>query len=782
VKYRRKYWLIGLLVALATWYYFLLPTVLFNDPTSTLLESADGQLLGAKIAADGQWRFPQGHTFSTKYTVCLIAYEDRRFAWHNGVDIGAVGRAFWHNLRQGKIAEGGSTISMQVIRLMRKGKPRTVTEKIIESVMATRLEWRYSKRDILLLYMAHAPFGSNVVGLEAAAWRYFGRSPHDLSWAEAAMLAVLPNAPALIHPGRNRKALLEKRNALLRALCTMGFLTDEDARLAQLEPLPDKPFALPMQAPHLLERLAKTNEGTLIHTTLDAVLQERATRVVNDHAQRLQGNSVNNAAALIIDNRSGRVVAYVGNVTGRGNKEHGEDVDIIMAPRSTGSILKPFLYAALLDEGEVLPNMLVPDVPTYISGFAPQNFSKRFDGAVPVHEALERSLNVPWVRMLQDFGLNKFYELLKKTGITTLTFPADHYGLSLILGGAEASLWDISAGYASLSRTLNHFTVYNGKYDAGDWQKPVFMPHTAPSATVLSDEGQISAAACWLVFDALSEVRRPEEEAEWQSFPSSRRVAWKTGTSYGNRDAWAVGTTPAYTIGVWVGNASGEGRPMLTGVGSAAPVLFDLFNLLPSTSWYAQPFDEMAKIAVCRQSGHRTTELCEEADSMWVPLSGLDTQPCPYHVLVHLDSRGQFRVNADCEAAHRLVSRAWFVLPPVQEWYYRTKHYTYQPLPPIDPRCATVVQSLPMAVVYPENGLAVVLTKQLDGAMGKLDLQATHRRREATLYWHLDEIYLGATQYIHHMPVVPEPGLHTLTLIDDEGLRLKSRFRVENKM
>ncbi|MDR3184442.1 MAG: penicillin-binding protein 1C [Prevotellaceae bacterium] len=781
MKNWQRYRLLGLFALLGAGYYFALPAKLFRDPASTLVESAGGRLLGAKIAADGQWRFPARKITSLKYAICLMAYEDKRFMHHRGVDFLATGRAFRHNLRQGKIVEGGSTISMQVIRLMRKGRPRTIREKMIECVLATRLEWRCSKREILELYMAHAPFGGNVVGIEAAAWRYFGRSPRHLSWAEAAMLAVLPNAPALIHPGRNRDALLKKRNALLDDLCRLRLLSEEDSRLAQLEPLPGEPFALPAIAPHLVERLAKTREGERTATTIDYFLQQHAVQVLNTHAEQLRGNSVNNAAAVIIDNRSGGVLAYVGNVTGRHHREYGEDVDLITSPRSTGSILKPFLYAGLIDEGDLLPNTLVPDVPTFLSGFAPQNFRKTFEGAVPVHEALERSLNVPWVRLLQDFGLARFYDLLKKMGITSLKYPSEHYGLSLILGGAEASLWDICAVYASMSRTLEHFSVYNSQYAAADWRKPLLTPpeHTPPPA--VGEDCLISAAACWLVFDALSDVQRPEEEAEWKTFPSSRRVAWKTGTSYGNRDAWAVGVTPAYTIGVWVGNASGEGRPMLTGVGSAAPVLFDLFNLLPPTQWYAQPFDEMVRIAVCRESGHRATALCENADSMWVARSGLDTPPCPYHILVHLDRHGKYRVNADCEEAHRIISRPWFVLPPVQEYYYRTKHYAYAPLPPVDPRCTTVAQQRPMALIYPEHGLAVVPAKQLGGELGKIELQATHRRRSAIIYWHLDEEYLGATQYFHSMPVVPSAGQHAVTLVDDEGASLTSRFRVEEK-
>ncbi|MDR3235530.1 MAG: penicillin-binding protein 1C [Prevotellaceae bacterium] len=773
----RKYWYVWLCVTLGIWYYFSLPEVLFHTPVSTLLESADGQLLGAKIAADGQWRFPPSDTVSEKYEHCVIAYEDKRFMQHSGVDAQAICRALWHNLRAGKIVEGGSTISMQVVRLMRR-KPRTVKEKIIECVLATRLECRYSKREILQLYRSHAPFGSNVVGIEAASWRYFGRSPRELSWAEAAMLAVLPNAPSLIHPGRNRSALLKKRNDLLDEMAQLGWLSEADKRLAQLETLPEKPLPLPMSAPHALERLAKSHEGEHIVGTLHASLQQRAAQVVNDHAKQWQGNEVHNAAALIIDNRSSSVLAYVGNVANRHDKAHGEDVDIITSWRSTGSILKPFLYAALLDEGELLPGTLLPDIPVYISGFAPQNFNKTFDGATPAYEALQRSLNIPAVHLLQQFGVGKFHAWLKHAGLTSLHSPPDHYGLALILGGAEASLWDVTAIYAAMSRTLNHYLIYNGKYSAADWQKPTFTPHEAVATPLLHDEYTLSAAACWQLFEILSEVQRPEEEAVWKDFPSSRRVAWKTGTSYGNRDAWAVGTTPDYTIGVWAGNANGEGRPMLTGTGYAAPLLFDLFNLLPPTSWYKQPFDEMTQTAVCRQSGHRATELCEVADSVWIAGSGLDSPLCPYHILVHLDRHERYRVTADCEEVHKIVTRPWFVLPPAQEWYYRMKHFTYKPLPPVAPHCAVVAQQ-PMALIYPANGVSIVLAKQMNGTLGKLDLQATHRRRNAVIYWHLDEEYLGATQYFHNMPMIPTSGTHTLTLVDEEGMGLKSWFVVE---
>ncbi len=769
---------VGLLLASG---FLLLPSSFDDVPFSTVIESADGRLLGAKIAADGQWRFPASGPLPDKYKRCVVAFEDRRFYYHFGIDPLAVGRALLVNLRQRKIVEGGSTLSMQTVRLMRQGKSRTFIEKAIEAVLAVRLELRYSKAEILGLYALHAPFGGNVVGIDAAAWRYYGRPPAALSWAEAATLAVLPNAPALIHPGRNRSALLKKRNKLLARLSASGEMDAQDLSLAQAEPLPGQPLPLPMEAPHLLKRLARTGAGKVFHTTVSYSLQQYATEVVNRHGIQQRANEVNNLAALILENETGRVLAYVGNVTDAYDGDQGEQVDLITAPRSTGSILKPFLYAALYDEGSLLPGMLVPDVPTYINGFVPQNFTKSYDGAVPAHAALERSLNIPAVLLLQEYGLSRFHALLRRMGFSTIVYAPEHYGLSLILGGAEVNLWEVSSAYASLSRTLNRFYRTNGYYTASDWNRPVLTENERPvSDTCLETTGILGAAACWQLLNSLAEVNRPEGETEWKYFRSSRKLAWKTGTSYGNRDAWAVGTTPEYTVGVWVGNASGEGRPSLTGVTAAGPVLFDLFNLLPATSWYSQPYDEMSHISVCRQSGYRATELCTETDSVWVANAGLDTPPCPYHQLVHLDASGRYRVTSDCFSPHTMLSRSWFVLPPAQAYFYKNNHHFYEPLPPLHPQCLSGQPVQSMALLYPQNGFRIVLTRQCEGGMGQLVMQATHRRTDAVIYWHLDKAYLGSTgNGQHQLAVLPEPGRHVLTLVDDEGNTISGSFLVE---
>ena len=561
------------------------PRTLFPEACSTLLYSSDGQLLGARIAPDGQWRFPPADSLPGKFVTCLLTYEDKRFFRHSGVDPVAIVRAMRINLSRGKVVSGGSTITMQLARIARGNRDRTLYEKMVETGYALLLETAFDKHQILNLYASHAPFGGNVIGIETAAWRYFGRSAADLSWAESATLAVLPNSPALIHPGRNRARLKAKRDKLLTALKERGILDETEYGLSLLEPLPEAPVPLPDEAPHLLERLAADAPGTRITTSVNRMLQRQTQEIVNRYARDYASNHIHNLAALIADAETGEVLAYAGNVTFKADARKGNQVDIITSPRSTGSILKPFLYAAMLHDGQLLPGTLVSDVPLNLNGFSPQNYNKTFYGAVPAHRAIERSLNVPLVRMLSAYNTGRFMSLLKKAGMTTLRFSEEHYGASLILGGAEGTLWDLIGMYASLARTLAHYRTYNGRYDPADIHP--LTPYPAPPADPvrsvadkrLTDKPFLSAASIWFAFEAMSALNRPEEEADWQQFGSMKQVAWKTGTSYGGRDAWAIGTTPRYTVGVWVGNASGEGRPGLTGVGNAAPVLFDLFSL-----------------------------------------------------------------------------------------------------------------------------------------------------------------------------------------------------------
>lgn len=764
------------LVAIVIAYYFCLPSTLFKAPTATVITSANNALLGAQIATDGQWRFPSNDSVPKKFKTCVLLFEDEYFYYHPGFNPVSIFKAFRDNLKSKAVKRGGSTITQQVIRLSRKNKRRTYFEKVVEIILATRLEFRDSKNSILAHYASHAPFGGNLVGLDAAAWRYFNTSPNQLSWAQSATLAVLPNAPSLIYPGKNQEKLLKKRNALLKKLLNHAVIDSLTYRLSIAEVLPEKPFALPKHAPHLLQRIAKTHTGNYVKTTINAHLQKRVNHIVKTHYNTLKQNEIYNAAVLVMDVNTRHIKAYVGNTPT--DKAHQKDVDIINKPRSTGSVLKPFLYAAMLDAGDILPHTLVADVPTQYGSYNPENYNKTFDGAVPAGRALSRSLNVPSVRMLQEFGLDRFHHYLKALKLKDIKYSANHYGLSLILGGAESNLWDLCKSYAALSSTLNHFNSSSSEYFTNEFCEPtVFASQQIDFGVKTQEKVLFDAASVYLTYESLKAVNRPEGNENWEFFDNSKQIAWKTGTSFGFRDAWAIGATTNYVVGVWVGNADGEGRPGLVGLQAAAPILFDVFNVLPNSTWFAKPFDAMQRIELCKTSGYRASQNCETTTQTYVQLSGLKTKPCPYHIWINLDKTETYQVNTSCESVTNIIGKSWFVLPPLMAYYYKAKNPFYKPLPKYRSDCKEAATTH-MAFIYPNENNNIFLPKDFNGKTNDLILQLAHSKPDTTVFWYVNETYLGATTTIHEMAIKPKPGKHTVTVVDTQGNEAKRSFVV----
>lgn len=756
------------------WYFQSLPPTLVAKTHSQVLLDRQGRLLSAHIAEDGQWRFPAIEKVPDKFATALIQFEDRRFREHRGVDVLALMRASYDNLRQQRIVSGASTLSMQVIRIARGNPPRTFVEKLVELFRAWRLESVYSKDEILQLYASHAPFGGNVVGLEAAAWRYFARDPEHLSWAEQAMLAVLPNNPALIHPGRNRGQLLQKRNRLLARLYEVKALSKLDYELALAEPLPEAPHLLPRLAPHLLDTLAlRYPQGERFRSTLDASLQQQLTTLAQRTGEQLALEGIQNLAILVLDNRSMETLAYIGNRPAMDYRsEQGHAIDLIQRARSTGSTLKPLLFADMLEQGLILPDSLIADVPVNYTGFTPQNFNRQYHGAVSAREALARSLNIPFVNLLSLRGVGPFLMYLRQMGFQHLQRSAQNYGLSLVLGGAEASLWDLTVAYANLAHLAQDPSNKQAYWQQGRRLK------TESAAT--NRVATLSTASAWLTLDSLLGVARPGDEGYWDKFSSSRKVAWKTGTSYGQRDAWAIGTTLEYTVGVWVGNANGEGRAGLTGTQSAAPILFNTFNLLPpSKGWFQRPDAQLTEMNICRDDGYLSNGYCV-TKTVKVPTSSHFARITPYHQRIYLDATQQWRVNSDCEPVSTMQARDWFVLPPDQAHYYQQYHADYQPLPAWRADCVAelVNQVDALSLIYPQEGTQVYLPREIDGKLGELVLRAVPTQPEALLYWHLDNQFLGTTQHFHQLAAQPAAGKHRLVVVDEAGNRIERSFEV----
>lgn len=751
---RRRIYLLTFLLFLV-WWWNCLPEPLFRAPYSTVTESNAGHLLGARIAKDEQWRFPPGDSVPKRFQEAIILFEDAHFRYHPGVDLLAILRALWQNWEAGSIVSGGSTISMQVIRLSRANPPRTYWEKVTEILRAMRLELRYSKDEILALYAAHAPFGGNVVGLDAAAWRYFGLAAHQLSWSEMASLAVLPNAPGVIHPGRNRQRFAEKRNRLLQELLQEGHFDSLAYRLALKEPLPLEPYALPDLAHHLTDMQAKELPEQRIQTSLNRSWQMRVEEMLDQHLLRWRGNSVHNAAALVMDLNDGAIKVYVANTSRR--TTDGAEINMLHKPRSTGSILKPMLYADAFASGQLSPYALVPDIPTRFGDFTPKNFDLKYRGATPAYTALQQSLNVPAARVLRDMGVPIFLHRLQAYGLQGLSADPDHYGLSLILGGAEVPAEQIAQFYRRWLWAMEEKeerTVYDPlgrplKFDA--------LPQSDPAAIYAS-------------LEIMEGLNRPKE---WQNWGSERRMAWKTGTSYGFRDAWAVGTDGRWLVVCWTGNANYEGRPGVIGVETSAPLLFRIMDYLPAGAFFEPPYDWQVQQVICAESGFLAQEHCREHDTIYGSKAPLKT--CGYCKPILLD-QDLNRVHKDCGQGP-FIDSSWMILSPAMTWYAQRSSLNYEAPPAWSALCEAANEET-LEFIYPEKFEVVRRSRDFEGHLGTVILEAGHRLGEVPVYWYVDEEYLGTTEHHHRMEVALEPGLHQLLIMDEAGNTAHSRIKV----
>jgi len=744
----------------------VLPFVLFALcivlPSKIITESGDyafalydknGVLTGASVAKDGQWRFEKGD-IPEKFKKSIILFEDRRFYSHHGIDALSVLRAAYSDIKARKIVSGGSTITMQLARILNKSPRRTFIQKGVEALEALYLEALFTKDEIISMYAANAPFGGNVVGIEAASWRYFNRPPDSLSWAEYATLAVLPNQPSLVRPGENAHILQSKRDRLLYRLYKTKSLTVDEYNLAISEALPEKPYPLPLHAPHYLEAMKKQNPGkSKFYTSLDLQIQLNVSRIIEKWSDEFAERGINNAAVIVIDNDTLEPLAYCANTayssTGRNKNTYA--VDMIKARRSSGSILKPFLFSAMLESGNIINTQALIDIPTRVGSYKPENNIVQYRGIVSANEALTRSLNIPAIRALRTYGIARFLNFIKAFGITTLDRSAGEYGLPLILGGGEVTLEEITKAYALLIRCAK-----------GD---ETSLP--------------ISRGAAYLTLNALVEGIRPEGETLWKFYAKSRKIAWKTGTSNGYRDAWAVGTTSEYTVGVWIGNAEGAGAGELASITTSAPVLFDIYSSLPPTHWIEKPYLDLENITVCAYSGYLAGPFCAKTKKSekcaTAPLSPL----CPYCDEITLTPDKKYRATIDDMKGEYEglfpIREKFFILPPSVEYWYARTATLYKKLPP-PPPWHEKPQNAHLSIMFPVPNAQIIIPTEINGKMGSTVFQVAQRDKSAVVFWDLDGEYLGLTRGNHEMAVSPSEGVHTLTVTDSFGTRRQVTF------
>ncbi|MFA8298837.1 MAG: penicillin-binding protein 1C [Hyphomicrobiales bacterium] len=702
----------------------------FNTSYSITIYDQKKQLIGARVAKDGQWRFTDTKSIPSHFEKSILSFEDANFYLHPGIDPKGIVRAIYLNLKNGKIVSGGSTITMQLARILRGYKRRNIYEKYMEACLAIALELKYTKEEILLKYMNTAPFGGNVVGIDAAAWRYFGHSISNLTLSESACLAVLPNAPSLIHPGKNKEKLKNKRNKLLKKLLKEKKISNSEYKLALLEKIPEKPKQLPNDFFHYFNYISKshTHNSDKIITTLDSQIQKKGNDILSKHLKRHSANFIFNGCVLIIDNTTGAIKAYVGNNPNLINSANSPMVDMIQANRSTGSVIKPILFAQALSEGIITTSSLLEDIPIYLKKFTPKNFNEHFDGLVSAKEALKRSLNIPFVKLLQEYGVEKFHNNLTELDMQIATrFEPDHYGLSLILGGAETSPWEIGNTYFKLSQFLKQSTS-NDVLENND------IYSVKPLNIRKKRSLNLSPAAIFQTFNVLAEKKHLE--AQGQTYHLNQKVAWKTGTSFGFRDGWCVGVSNDYIVVVWVGNADGEGRPNLTGSLTAAPVLFDIMNVLhkKSPSWFKKPFEYLYPITICKETGYRPSRFCD-IDSIKLCTNKPKVKTCPYH--------------------KKINDKAIFVTSPIISYYYNQTNVL------------SSITNKRFQIIAPRNNQSIFLPKNLANKQNSFIAKAVCK--DQILFWQLNGVFIGTTKLKHEINIGLRKGKNHLSVTDEYG-------------
>jgi len=740
------------------------PVEKLSPPPSTLILDRNGEILRVFLSEDEMWRMDVGaEKISPSLKKAVLTYEDKYFRWHFGVNPIAILRSMIVNLKAGRIVQGASTISMQVARMM-EPKQRTIPHKLIEIFRAMQLELRFSKNEILTCYFNMAPYGGNILGVGAACHLYFNKSPEKISLGEAALLAAIPNSPNALRPDINPEAAAIARNKVLKRLFDSGRISSSELDEALSEPLPNHRFDLPFQIPHLAAKLVELHPRTKqFTTTIDAHIQHLAENTLSTFLTPWRSRDISNGAILIIENKSRDVLAMVGSYDFWDEGNNGQ-VNGALSPRSPGSALKPFVYALGMEVGLITPKSLLYDVPVEYRNYRPVNYDETFNGVVSAEEALIRSLNVPAVNLSAQLGENGIHAFLNQAGITTLPRPSDYYGLSLILGGCEVTLLELTNLYAGLANG-GMFAPYR------------LLKNEAP----FESKPLLSEGVCFILSEMLSQLRRPDLPASWEFSVDLPKIAWKTGTSYGHRDAWSIGYTPTYTVGVWVGNFNGRGAPELVGAEVAAPILFSLFSELEKTSrrnWFIQPAS-VQKRQVCTVSGMPLSENCASArDEYYVP--GISPiQKCTIHQVILVDTQTGTRLCSHCRIGRAYEEKIVEQWPAEIATWLERSGYPMTPIPPHYPGCTQLLSGQKPVIRSPLPDTEYKIRPAVALKYQKILLDASVSNRTKKIFWFVDGKMVFAGDPSERVFILPERGSHQVMCLDDEGRSTEMQFVVK---
>jgi penicillin-binding protein 1C len=721
---------------------------------SKVIYTKDGTMLAAYLTHDDKWRMKTDYDeVSPDLINAIIAKEDKWFYWHFGVNPVAIVRALFQNIVRGERVSGASTITMQLARMLEPSS-RTYGKKFLEILRAIQLELHFNKEEILEMYLSILPYGGNIEGVKSAAYIYFNRPPDKLSLSQAILLAIIPNDPNSFRLEKGMDGWTKTRNSWIRKYRETNTFNERDLKDALNEPLNVSRYQIKNEAPHFSRYIAQKYSEDNIKTSLDLSIQKTAERLLLNYVNRVKSKDVTNGAVLIIENKTNSVVGYCGSADFNDNNSAGQ-VNGITALRSPGSTLKPALYTLAFDNGLLTPEMKLLDTPTDINGYEPENFDLKFNGEVSAKYALVNSLNIPAVRLLQEIGLEMFVSLLSKSGFSDIDRQKKDLGLSLILGGCGVRLEQLT----------RFFTLYA--------QKGKLFPLRYLSQEkfeVESGEKVFSSAATYITSQILATNERPDFPIEFLYTTNLPKIAWKTGTSYGKRDAWAIGYNPDYTIGVWMGNFDGHGSPELSGAQMAVPLLFELFNAVdykPKKKWFDQP-KEVSEREVCSETGLLLTPNCAKYIKDYYIKRTSPNMKCNLYKTFYVDEKETMQYCPDClpNEGYKKVNYPMYS-SELTLWLVKNKMEFKRP-PSHNPLCQAKKSGDGPAILSPSEDYEYFIE---ENSKQQLMLQAASDPSIKTHYWYINDEFYKSCRPGEKIFFLPQKGILKITCLDDLGRR-----------
>ncbi|HEU4634050.1 MAG TPA: penicillin-binding protein 1C, partial [Flavisolibacter sp.] len=703
---------------------FLLLNLFFPLPSSieysTTVTDANGEVINAFLTKDEKWRMKTAlHEISPLLRKTIIAKEDKWFYYHPGVNVFSIGRAAAMNLLQMKRTSGASTITMQVARALEPRK-RNLLSKTIEAFRAFQLEWAYSKDEILQMYLNLVSYGGNIEGVKSASLLYFKKNPDHLSLAEITALSIIPNRPSSLVIGKTNDRIVLERNRWLKRFAKDGVFTKKEIEDALAEPLTAHRTTVPHFIPHLAYKLKSSWSENNLNTNILLNTQLKIEKLTADYIRSLKLKNIRNAAVMVVDNKTHKVIAYVGSASFTDTSDGGQ-VNGPAAIRQPGSTLKPLLYGLCIDEGLLTPKTMISDVPVNYNGYAPENYDQKFNGSVTMEYALEHSLNIPSVKSLQQLGKEKMINELIACDFKQIQKDQNKLGLSLILGGCGATLEQLTGLFSAFA-------------NEGVYIPPRYLQNqpTAKKVRLLSPE------ANYMVTEILSKVNRPDFPLNWTATEHMPKIAWKTGTSYGRKDAWSIGYNKNYTVGVWAGNFSGQGAPGLSGANTATPLLFKIFNTIDydsNSEWYAPPKGCEWR-QVCSETGLPPGADCANLVSdYFIPFISTTTT-CRHLQEIKIAADSSVSYCESCAPATGYRKKLYRVISPEMSAYFESNGMKYEKMPPHNPGCEKIFKGGGPAITSPLNGSEYFINKK---DPEPLQLKATTGPDVSAVYWYIND-------------------------------------------